>query len=231
MRLNIDLTQGKKQKNVFFTSDFHLFHQNVLRFDNRPFSDVHEMHQALEDNWNAVVGPDDIVIYLGDLSFAKKSESDFVEGMLYKLNGEIHFIMGNHDDYREISKNSRFETVQDYLEVRINHMLDGKRVETLFCCMHYPIYEWNKKHRGSYMIHGHCHMNLFNNDEKWVSDMNKFSEYIPKEKLEEYNSLVKRQHYYTQRVFDLGCMGWEYKPVSYLDVLKLGDDRVLGTHH
>jgi calcineurin-like phosphoesterase family protein len=231
MRLNIDLTQGKTPKNVFFTSDFHLFHNNVLKFDNRPFADVHEMHKVLEERWNETVSEDDIVIYLGDLSFARKQDKAYVDGMMWSLNGTIHYVMGNHDDYREIVKEKRYESVQDYLEVRITHMLDGKRVETLFCCMHYPIYEWNKKHRGSWLIHGHCHMDLFNEDEKWVSDINSFSEYIPKEKLEEYKSLIKQRHYYKQRVFDVGCMGWDYRPVSYLDVLKLGENRVYGTHH
>jgi calcineurin-like phosphoesterase family protein len=193
MRLNIDLTQGKKPKNVFFTSDFHLFHHNVLKFDKRPFTDIHEMHKVLETNWNEVVGPDDIVIYLGDLSFARKDDTDFVEGMLWGLNGTIHFVMGNHDDYRVIPKNTRFESVQDYLEVRIAHMLDGKRVETLFCCMHYPIYSWNKAHHGSYMIHGHCHGNLHHGEDA--------------------------NFYVNRRVIDVGCLLTDYKPISYLDVM------------
>ena len=193
MRLNIDLTQGKNPKNVFFTSDFHLFHHNVLKFDKRPFTDIHEMHKVLETNWNEVVGQDDIVIYLGDLSFARKDDTDFVEGMLWGLNGKIHFVMGNHDDYRVIPKNTRFESVQDYLEVRIAHMLDGKRVETLFCCMHYPIYSWNKAHHGSYMIHGHCHGNLHHGEDA--------------------------NFYVNRRVIDVGCMLTDYKPISYLEVM------------
>jgi calcineurin-like phosphoesterase family protein len=201
MRLNIDLTQGKQPKNVFFTSDFHLFHHNVLKFDNRPFTDIHEMHKVLETNWNEVVGQDDIVIYLGDLSFARKDDTDFVEGMLWGLNGKIHFVMGNHDDYRVIPKNTRFESVQDYLEVRIAHMLDGKRVETLFCCMHYPIYSWNKAHHGSYMIHGHCHGNLHHGEDAKLYD--------------------------NRRVIDVGCMLTDYKPIGYLEVMDKLKDVVL----
>lgn len=193
MRLNIDLTQGKVEKNVFFTSDFHLFHNNVLKFDNRPFADVHEMHKVIEERWNEVVKPEDTVIYLGDLHFARKDDINFVEGMLYALNGTIHYIMGNHDDYREIPKNKRFETVQDYLEVRVAHMVDGKRVETLFCCMHYPIYSWNKAHHGSYMVHGHCHGNLHHGEDA--------------------------SFYNNRRVIDVGCMLTEYKPISYLEVI------------
>jgi calcineurin-like phosphoesterase family protein len=194
MRLNIDLTQGKVVKNVFFTSDFHLFHNNVLKFDNRPFADIHEMHKVIEERWNEVVTDNDVVIYLGDLSFARKEDKDYVEGMLYSLNGTIHYIMGNHDDYREISKNKRFESVQDYLDLRIAHMVDGKRIETLFCCMHYPIYSWNKASHGSYHVHGHCHGNLHHGE--------------------------GANFYNNRRVIDVGCMLTDYEPISYLEVIE-----------
>ena len=75
MRVNIDLTQGKIKNNVFFTSDFHLFHKNVIRFDNRPFNDVEEMHHVIETSWNETVNKNDTVIYLGDLSFARREDS------------------------------------------------------------------------------------------------------------------------------------------------------------
>ena len=104
MRLNIDLTQGKKVVNVYFTTDFHLFHHNVLKFDNRPFNDVHHMHQVIEERWNETVTPDDIVIYLGDLSFARREDKDYVNQMMERLNGQIHFVLGNHDKFEEVKK-------------------------------------------------------------------------------------------------------------------------------
>jgi len=195
MRLNIDLTQGKKVINVFFTSDFHLFHNNVLKFDNRPFDDVHEMHLAIEERWNETVGPDDIVIYCGDLSFARREDKQYVDKMLLGLNGKIHFVMGNHDKYDEILKMPKFETVQDYLELRLTHYNDENiKVETLFCVMHYPIYSWNKKHHGSYMIHGHCHGNLHHGEEA--------------------------DFYTNRRVIDVGCMLHDYTPISYSEVIQ-----------
>jgi calcineurin-like phosphoesterase family protein len=240
MRLNIDLTQGKIKRNVFFTSDFHCYHKNVLKFDDRPFEDVEAMHIALEERWNEVVSKDDIVIYLGDLSFARREEMDYVKGMMHNLNGTIHYVMGNHDKLEDIKKIGVFESISDYLEVRVAHMGEEpnnigalKRVETLFCCMHYPILEWNKKHRGSWLVHGHCHMNLFNNDSEWVSKMEAMGKLLPKDILEEYNALVEKKHYYKGRVVDAGCMGWDYRPLSYEDILKMGDDRKFGLsdHH
>lgn len=200
MRLNIDLTQGKERK-VFFTSDFHLFHNNVLKFDNRPFKDVHEMHTAIETRWNEVVGPNDIVIYLGDLSFARKEDKAYVEGMMHGLNGEIHFVMGNHDKWEDIKKFTMFKSQQDYLEVRITDwepepMAVGafKKVERMFACMHYPIYSWNKKHHGHYMVHGHCHGNLHHGEDASFYD--------------------------NRRVIDAGCMLHDYYPITHTQIIE-----------
>ena len=59
----------EEAKHIFFTSDTHFDHKNILRFCNRPWETVEEMNQGLIDNWNSVVGPDDIVFHLGDVSF------------------------------------------------------------------------------------------------------------------------------------------------------------------
>jgi calcineurin-like phosphoesterase family protein len=203
MRLNVDLTQPNDKKNVFFTSDFHLFHNNVLKFDNRPFTDVNEMHVVLEGGWNEVVKPNDIVIYLGDLSFARREDKPSVEAMLNRLNGTIHFVMGNHDKFEDIKKMTRFQSVQDYLEVRVKHVLDYNEVETLFCCMHYPIYSWNKSHHGSYHVHGHCHGNLHHGEDA--------------------------NYYWNRRAIDAGCMLHDYKPISHTQVIEKLSHVVLPT--
>lgn len=200
MRLEINLTQPNDKRNVFFTSDFHLFHNNVLIFDKRPFVDVHEMHVAIEGGWNEVVKPNDVVIYLGDLSFARREDKASVDAILSRLNGTIHFVMGNHDKFDEIKKMSRFQSVQDYLEVRIKQVDNNKTVETMFCCMHYPIYSWNKSHHGSIMVHGHSHM-----------------------------SLSELEFHKTKKIFDVGVNGWDYKPISYLQVIEKLSQVVLPT--
>lgn len=89
--IKIKSSDGKR---VFFTSDCHYNHHNILTFCNRPFKDVDEMQEVLINNWNSVVKPHDIVFNLGDFAFAPRWK--WVE-ILGQLNGEHHLILGNHD--------------------------------------------------------------------------------------------------------------------------------------
>ena len=50
---------------LFFTSDTHFHHANIIRFCDRPFRDVEEMDEILIRNWNEVVGPEDTIFHLG----------------------------------------------------------------------------------------------------------------------------------------------------------------------
>ena len=55
--------------NVFFTSDTHFGHQNILRFCDRPWATIAEHDQALIENWNDTVPEDAVVVHLGDFSY------------------------------------------------------------------------------------------------------------------------------------------------------------------
>jgi calcineurin-like phosphoesterase family protein len=79
---------------VFFTSDTHYFHGNIIKYCNRPFASVEKMNDVLVDNWNQIVKPEDHVFHLGDVAFANMGK---VMPLLNKLNGTITLIRGNHD--------------------------------------------------------------------------------------------------------------------------------------
>lgn len=78
---------------IFFTSDHHFCHANIIKYCKRPFESVDQMNEEMVRRWNEVVGDEDTVYYLGDFSLAKQA----VELFARRLNGEKHFIMGNHD--------------------------------------------------------------------------------------------------------------------------------------
>lgn len=136
----------------FFTSDLHFGHNNILKYENRPFKDINEMDIQLIRNWNAVVGKNDEVYILGDVSFHKDSHKTL--NILRKLNGRKYLILGNHD--KNIIKDSKlreqFEWVQDYSKITI----DGVKV----VMFHFPIQVWDERHHNAIHLYGHIHSNV-----------------------------------------------------------------------
>jgi calcineurin-like phosphoesterase family protein len=79
---------------VYFTSDTHFYHSNIIGFCKRPFKNVEDMNETLIGNWNRVVSQDDIVFHLGDFCLGGSHEWTKI---LNRLNGKIYLILGNHD--------------------------------------------------------------------------------------------------------------------------------------
>jgi len=82
------------RKQIFFTADYHLGHKNIITYDNRPFRDVHHMHQVLINNYNSTISKDSICYFLGDMGMCS---TDIVKSVLDHLNGTKVLILGNHD--------------------------------------------------------------------------------------------------------------------------------------
>ena len=79
---------------VFLTSDMHFGHENIIKYENRPFADVEAMDNAIIKNWNKIVSKNDIVIVAGDVSFyGKEKTAEIVQ----QLHGRKILIKGNHD--------------------------------------------------------------------------------------------------------------------------------------
>lgn len=141
---------------IFYTSDLHFFHYNILRICNRPFVSLEEMHKTIINKWNAKVGENNIVYILGDLSY-KCEDITKLHDILLRLNGHKILIQGNHDfkwiknfrnTYpRELEK--IFDEITYYKEI-----LDNQRQVVLF---HYPIEDYNHQYHGGYHLYGHVH--------------------------------------------------------------------------
>lgn len=132
-------------KNLYI-SDWHYGHKNVIRFDNRPFSTVAEMNEALVSRWNAAVKPNDTVYSLGDMFWLPESTAVPV---LESLNGKIILIKGNHDRCKDKNFINRFTEIHDYLEIK-----DGDR-NVVLC--HYPMPFFKSHFYGWYHLYGHVH--------------------------------------------------------------------------
>lgn len=135
---------------IFFTSDLHFNHTNIIKYENRPFKNKEEMNKQLIANWNAKVGKDDEIYIMGDIAFGNPEE---IVPILKQLNGKKYMIRGNHDSalrYPEVR--DCFEWVKDYYVLKHNKLV--------FVLFHYPIQVWDRQHHGSIHIYGHIHSNI-----------------------------------------------------------------------
>ena len=55
---------------IWFTSDFHFGHFNIIRYCNRPFASTEEMDALIADRMNAHVKPNDTLYFLGTFAWA-----------------------------------------------------------------------------------------------------------------------------------------------------------------
>jgi calcineurin-like phosphoesterase family protein len=105
-----------KRKPIFFTSDWHIGHANCLKFDNRPFVCLDDMHKALITNFNKQVPEDGITYFLGDMILGT---NDVNLGVISQLNGLKILIRGNHDRNTESCYNAGFDVVMDTASMTI----------------------------------------------------------------------------------------------------------------
>jgi calcineurin-like phosphoesterase family protein len=187
---------------IYFTSDLHFWHANVIKYCNRPFASIDEMNEKLIKNWNETVKPEDTVYCLGDLSLAVRP----VEVYTKRLNGTKYLVPGNHDFCHSYHKKGRSlenreKWIKQYEEwgwkiLPEQTTLDIPGVATVNLCHHPYVligpgddkYErWRPKDDGRWLICGHVH-------EKWKV---------------------------VDRMINVGVDQWDFKPVSIEEVSKI----------
>lgn len=137
---------------IFFISDTHFGHKNILKYEDRPFKTIEEMDDALITNWNSKVSNTDSIYILGDFSFGDK---DYTIKLLNKLNGNKFLIKGNHDHVlKERDVYNKFAWVKDYYILKHNNLK--------LVLFHYPIQVWDCRHHNSIHLYGHIHSNKGN---------------------------------------------------------------------
>ncbi|UTY40724.1 hypothetical protein NMU03_08205 [Allocoprobacillus halotolerans] len=70
---------------IYFTSDLHLGHENIIRLNDRPFENVEDMNRVLIQNWNSFVKKNDFIYILGDLTMKLPLEK--ANQIISRLNG------------------------------------------------------------------------------------------------------------------------------------------------
>jgi len=188
------LTKGKLIKMYFdaYYSDPHYFHNNIIKYCDRPFTDIQHMNEQMIQNYNSVVRSTDIVLWLGDCFFTRNQESR--KNIVQRLNGRKVLLRGNHDDkasdlmfydmgFCGIYRSDFFGEIGTYA-VRYSH---------------YPYFDPNEKDLrysdrrpqreiGVTLVHGHTH---------------------------EKNRITQ------DKQIHVGVDAWNYTPAPYDDVLEL----------
>lgn len=180
---------------TFFISDLHFGHKNCLAYDNREFKSVEEHDEALVQNWNAVVGVDDDIWILGDISWYTATRTI---ALFKRLNGTKHLCAGNHDKklLRNRDVQQLFVEIVDYKELQLTENFG------LVLC-HYPIPCYNHHYYGWVHLYGHVH-----NGFEW--NMMKQVQY-------EMRELYGKEC----RMYNVGCMlpGMDYTPRTVQEIL------------
>jgi calcineurin-like phosphoesterase family protein len=152
---------------MYFTSDHHFGHANIIKYCKRPFSSVGEMDAALVQRWNDTVGADDVVYHLGD--FMLQDLTKFAT-IVRQLNGQLKILPGSHDrrwlaSFRADDPGLRtrsghtVELLPPLLSLEIPALGHGRRPQVIVLC-HYALRVWDQSHHGAWHLYGHSHGNL-----------------------------------------------------------------------
>lgn len=173
-------------ENIWFTADTHFCHDNIVRFSGRPFTGAAEMNEELIRRWNETVPEDGIVFHLGD--FCMGGSRDWND-IMYRLNGKIYLILGNHD-MKTVRQGfmQRFELVTQQMSIRVG----GQSI----ILNHNPFLCYGGSYRDVWQLFGHVHS----------GPLSKTGLDIPRLKM-----LLPLQ-------YDVGVDNNDFRPVSFAEV-------------
>ena len=157
---------------IFFTSDLHFNHGNIMKFCHRPFmtkeeedllsqhgnfrvsnESIQRMNDSLIDSINNIVGENDTLWHLGDFCFTRGK--NYYYDCLNLRNRikckTINLTWGNHDNRKKLSQ-CGFNEMHDLTRVKVNR-------QTIYLC-HYAMLTWENSGKGTWQLYGHSHMNL-----------------------------------------------------------------------
>ncbi len=203
-KINITLATDQ---HLYFTSDLHFGHRNVIRFCDRPFEDEKDMATGLIKNWNDVVKPNDFIFSLGDFSWWTGRHE--VKKLVSQLHGKKYFIPGNHckEGMYELVDDPDFHECSDVVHLFVRgqegdpRFAEQKVYEIVLC--HYPLTCWS--HSGAhncFQFFGHIHSRA-------GQPLREFGEPI---------------HITPGKQMDVGVDRWNYHPVEFFTAMQAARD-------
>ena len=128
---------------IRYIADMHLFHENAILFDNRPFTSFADELEKMICLWNEVTEDTDEVKIAGDMFCSEPAGTDY-----RKILNSLQ------DCFKNIC---RSEYIPDYVTI------NGVPTKVMVHISHFPYLVWNKGREKSYHVFGHMH-NIINED-------------------------------------------------------------------
>ena len=142
------MANPRPRKDVWFVSDEHYGHENIIKYCGRPFSSVQEMDTTLIANHNKLVKDEDWVYHLGDFAYTNKRE------YVSRLRGIHVLIAGNHDHFIKQADKEAFKIIYE-----AGYMFQDCGIAIWLS--HYPHYVWPTVYQvATAHFFGHVHNNL-----------------------------------------------------------------------
>jgi calcineurin-like phosphoesterase family protein len=134
----------------WFTADYHLSHKKIIEYCNRPFRNIEEMDEIILNNLESTIQPNDILYFLGDVTF----KDDMAENFFKQFNNiQIHYLIGNHDNIDVLKIAKKYCKSVAYLK---DIIIEG--ISITLC--HYAMRVWNQSHLNAWQLYGHSHAQL-----------------------------------------------------------------------
>lgn len=207
----------------YYISDLHFFHENVLRFDSRPYSSIEEMNKNLVENWNDTIKQGDEIYFLGDFSFGKNPQTIDI---IRNLSGIKYLVKGNHDGryLKDIQFKNLWNGIFDIFEV--DDTVDNRPVHITLC--HYPILSFKGRYRENF-FHFYGHIHNSKEEKLTIKFANEISS-LEKETNSRAKSFILNDNEMTFKMYNVGCMMpyMNYKPQSAETIIKFGEEYCRG---
>lgn len=133
---------------------------------------VHAHDEDVISSWNSVVGTDDVVWHLGDLTLKHAAE---IADILGHLNGRIRLVLGNHDRAHPLFREQAITAQQELLRGTVEYACTAARVtipggssgRIPVMLSHFPyktpngsdrrFRAWQLEASDDWLLHGHSH--------------------------------------------------------------------------
>jgi calcineurin-like phosphoesterase family protein len=141
----------------YFSSDWHLGHANILKFDKRNFKTIDEHDDYIIKMAMKTLKAGDNFYYLGDWALCPIPKMEAYLATLASSGANLYFIKGNHDKKDTIKLYKKYGTYLGQQEcIRIQH--EGQEYPIVL--NHFAMRVWDRSHHNVYHLYGHSHDKL-----------------------------------------------------------------------